>query len=176
VRRVALALVIAALVIEGAAAVFTARLEERGELYAPQTAEGYDAYLKTRDPVLGWPPPGPKKTYDRFGACAAVFGSTLSAGAGAYPQAVGARLDCYVANYSVEGYGTDQAFVRYRDVEHTNAPIVVLAHDSNSLARNVNHFRGYNCIYFDGHAKNVNYGRKWTTLPATGWPAQDAPQ
>jgi prepilin-type N-terminal cleavage/methylation domain-containing protein/prepilin-type processing-associated H-X9-DG protein len=36
--------------------------------------------------------------------------------------------------------------------------------------RNIyNHPRGYNVAYFDGHAKLVNYGRKWTTIPATGW-------
>jgi len=32
-----------------------------------------------------------------------------------------------------------------------------------------NHPRGYNAVYFDGHAKLVPYGKKWTTLPATGW-------
>jgi prepilin-type N-terminal cleavage/methylation domain-containing protein/prepilin-type processing-associated H-X9-DG protein len=32
-----------------------------------------------------------------------------------------------------------------------------------------NHPRGYNCVFFDGHAKLVQYGRKWTTYPASGW-------
>jgi prepilin-type N-terminal cleavage/methylation domain-containing protein/prepilin-type processing-associated H-X9-DG protein len=32
-----------------------------------------------------------------------------------------------------------------------------------------NHPRGYNATYFDGHAKLVPYGKKWTTQPATGW-------
>ncbi len=32
-----------------------------------------------------------------------------------------------------------------------------------------NHSRGYNAIYFDGHAKLVPYFKKWVTLPATGW-------
>lgn len=32
-----------------------------------------------------------------------------------------------------------------------------------------NHPRGYNAVYFDGHAKLVNYGKKWGTIPATGW-------
>ncbi|MCW3094926.1 MAG: prepilin-type N-terminal cleavage/methylation domain [Chthonomonadaceae bacterium] len=41
---------------------------------------------------------------------------------------------------------------------------------------NDNHPRGYNAAYFDGHAKLVNYGKKWTTLPATGWPPEMAPQ
>jgi prepilin-type processing-associated H-X9-DG protein len=41
---------------------------------------------------------------------------------------------------------------------------------------NNNHPRGFNATYFDGHSKLVNFGRKWTVLPATGWPPDDAPQ
>ena len=41
---------------------------------------------------------------------------------------------------------------------------------------NYNHARGYNCIFGDGHAKLINYGKKWTTLPATGWPNTCAPK
>ncbi|MHB1459708.1 MAG: type II secretion system protein [Armatimonadota bacterium] len=39
-----------------------------------------------------------------------------------------------------------------------------------------NHDRGYNVVYFDGHAGLVKFGRKWLTTPATGWPASMAPQ
>jgi len=48
--------------------------------------------------------------------------------------------------------------------------------DAKPANSNVNHRRGYNCVFFDGHSKNITYGHKWTTLPATGWPADDAPQ
>lgn len=41
---------------------------------------------------------------------------------------------------------------------------------------NVNHMTGYNCVYFDGHAKLAPYGRKWSMTPATGWPASRCPQ
>ncbi len=41
---------------------------------------------------------------------------------------------------------------------------------------NVNHTQGYNAVYFDGHAKLIPYGRKWKTLPALGWPPEQAPQ
>jgi prepilin-type processing-associated H-X9-DG protein len=34
---------------------------------------------------------------------------------------------------------------------------------------------GVNALFFDGHVKTIVYGRKWTLLPATGWPPQDAP-
>jgi prepilin-type processing-associated H-X9-DG protein len=39
-----------------------------------------------------------------------------------------------------------------------------------------NHEHGYNAVYFDGHAKIIPYGRKWRTLPAMGWPPNEAPQ
>ena len=39
-----------------------------------------------------------------------------------------------------------------------------------------NHSRGYNAIYGDGHAKLVNWGKKWQTIPATGWPQDKRPQ
>ncbi len=38
-----------------------------------------------------------------------------------------------------------------------------------------NHPRGYNAVFFDGHAKEINYGRKWTTVPASGWPPSQEP-
>jgi prepilin-type processing-associated H-X9-DG protein len=41
---------------------------------------------------------------------------------------------------------------------------------------NYNHPRGYNSLFFDGHAKLIPYGKKWTTIPATGWPPEQAPQ
>lgn len=41
---------------------------------------------------------------------------------------------------------------------------------------NVNHMTGYNCVFFDGHAKLAPYGRKWSMTPATGWPASRCPQ
>jgi len=33
-----------------------------------------------------------------------------------------------------------------------------------------NHAQGYNCLYFDTHAKTMNFGRKKSTLPRTHWP------
>jgi prepilin-type N-terminal cleavage/methylation domain-containing protein len=41
---------------------------------------------------------------------------------------------------------------------------------------NVNHRRGFNAIYLDGHAKLIPYGRKWKTVPATGWPPEQSPK
>ena len=41
---------------------------------------------------------------------------------------------------------------------------------------NTNHSKGYNVVYFDGHAKLVTWGKKWTTIPATGWPKESMPK
>ncbi len=35
---------------------------------------------------------------------------------------------------------------------------------------NFNHPRQYNAVYFDGHAKAINYGKKKVAVPATPWP------
>jgi prepilin-type processing-associated H-X9-DG protein len=40
---------------------------------------------------------------------------------------------------------------------------------------NYNHSRGYNAVYFDGHAKSVVFGKKWNTVPATGWGPDRSP-
>lgn len=41
---------------------------------------------------------------------------------------------------------------------------------------NFNHSRGYNAVYFDGHVKMIPFGKKWTTIPATGWGIGCRPQ
>jgi prepilin-type N-terminal cleavage/methylation domain-containing protein/prepilin-type processing-associated H-X9-DG protein len=48
--------------------------------------------------------------------------------------------------------------------------------DAKPPNTNYNHSKGYNAAFFDGHAKFQPFGRKWTTLPATGWPPDQAPQ
>jgi prepilin-type N-terminal cleavage/methylation domain-containing protein len=42
--------------------------------------------------------------------------------------------------------------------------------DATPPTTNINHQRGYNAIYFDGHAKIVTFGHKRQTLPASYWP------
>lgn len=40
---------------------------------------------------------------------------------------------------------------------------------------NGNHVRGYNAVYFDGHAKMITYGKKTRVLPQTPWPPPSQP-
>ena len=41
---------------------------------------------------------------------------------------------------------------------------------------NGNHGRGFNAVYFDGHAKLVPAGRKFKTIPASGWEPEKSPK
>jgi len=48
--------------------------------------------------------------------------------------------------------------------------------DANPKTNNFNHSTGFNVCYFDGHVKHNVWGSKWRGLPASGWPAANAPQ
>lgn len=48
--------------------------------------------------------------------------------------------------------------------------------DANPRTNNVNHSTGFNIVYFDSHVKHNVYGSKWRALPASGWPAANAPR
>jgi hypothetical protein len=162
-RVVAIALFWVALV-ELTAFAGTALLAKRGFLFVPQDATGYEDYLARRDPIVGWPAPPTFGTgeLDAIGsrlvpnfpepgarACVSFFGDSFTFGdevgpAESYPNVVAGLLGCRVNNFGVGGYGTDQAFLRYRDVvKDDSAPFAVLGHYSENIIRNVNQFRGY---------------------------------
>ncbi|MFC1681594.1 hypothetical protein ACFL1S_07430 [Pseudomonadota bacterium] len=52
------------------------------------------------------------------------------------------QLGCRVSNYGVEGYGTDQALLRFRKNSNDKSNIVFLNHLSENILRNVNQSRG----------------------------------
>lgn len=47
--------------------------------------------------------------------------------------------------------------------------------DGTCKNNNTNHPRGYNAVFLDGHAKLQHFGKKWKTIPASGWPPSDSP-
>ncbi len=124
-------------------------------------AEPYDRYLKNRDPLLGWPwkSDGPEirdrsgsliiPAYhdpDRFRSCVSLYGDSFVASTNVEPERAWANLlarllRCRTANYGVDGYGTDQAFLRYQRNTNDRSSIVVLGHLSRDILRNVNRFR-----------------------------------
>jgi hypothetical protein len=132
-------------------------------LYDPPRFENYANYLVSRDPVLGWPSRTSfgKGGLDRSGSrvvpqfpdpaspsCAALFGDSFTWGdevtpEQAYGNVLAGLMGCRVANYGVGGYGTDQAYLRYKDVIVDSAPIVILGHFSDNIMRNINQERGF---------------------------------
>jgi hypothetical protein len=135
-----------------------------GVLYAPQSTDDYQAYLNERDPLLGWPAPSTFGTgeSDMSGSrvvpafadpadhstCVSLFGDSFTEGvevgpSEAYGNVLSGLLGCRVANYGVGGYGSDQAYLRFRDRVEDGSSIVVLGHLSENIVRNVNQFRGF---------------------------------
>ena len=134
--------------------------------YAPEarSEEDYAAYLKRRDPELGWPGTGwlAKHTDDRgarlspanteFGdaeACMSLYGDSFTFSdeapdADAWGNVMAAELGCRVANYGVSGYGTGQALMRlerHAGQGRALGDVIILSLYPDDLNRNVNRWR-----------------------------------
>jgi hypothetical protein len=137
-------------------------------VYEPYRTSDYESYLKMRDPVLGWPSPqtiGEKDgAFDEKGArpspafadghaqpCVSVYGDSFAWSSGvddehAWPNVLARSIGCRVDNFGVGGYGTDQAYLRFRQnvrAGRESAPIVVAAIFTEDIRRNVNQLRGF---------------------------------
>jgi hypothetical protein len=114
------------------------------------------------DEELGWPPPSAaiRLPRDRTGAkynaefpepgraCASAYGDSFVWGeevppADGWIEQLSRRLGCRVANYGVSGYGTDQAYLRFRRTTADEAPLVVLGIFPENIIRNVNQYRAF---------------------------------
>lgn len=134
-----------------------AYLSQKGALYRAQSIEGFDDYLGNRDPVLGW---GGQRSAVNDGmsvrhspsfaenepACVWVFGDSFTwasevSDEHAWADRLSRLLGCRVGNYGIPGYGSDQAFLRYRSQPNASAPVVILNHLSENILRNVNQYR-----------------------------------
>jgi hypothetical protein len=126
------------------------RLPRHGDLTFAQVRE-------QRDPLLGWPSPaefgGDKR--DASGSrwvpafpdpalpeCVALYGDSFTLGGEvddehAWGNVLSGLLGCRVANYAVGGYGTDQAYLRFRENAGDGAPVVLLGHLSENILRNL---------------------------------------
>ncbi|MGI9333507.1 MAG: SGNH/GDSL hydrolase family protein [Gammaproteobacteria bacterium] len=120
----------------------------------------FNEYRRIRDPVLGWPSRESfgSGVYDLSGArpnpsfpnpggeCVSIYGDSFAYGADvghehAWSHVLSRSLGCRVANFGVGGYGTDQAFLRFRDNRADQAPVTILGYFVNDISRNVNQFR-----------------------------------
>lgn len=141
-------------------------LQSKRKMFAPpadpegRAADAYAVYLAQRDPLLGWPSPSefPGQRFDASGArrlpglpeaqveCVSMYGDSFTFGdevddAQAWGNLLACKLGCRVANYGVGGYGTDQAFLRYRRNAQDAAQVVILGHLSENVERNLSRDR-----------------------------------
>lgn len=136
----------------------------------------YDAYLKYRDPLLGWPfsvkKPGEPFAYDKSGsrpvpafpnpggACVSLYGDSFVYGQDvndedAWGNRLANLLGRRVANYGVAGYATDQAFLRFQRNRDDEARVVALGIFSHDILRNLTQDS-----WFIGTSNEAFYGFK----------------
>jgi hypothetical protein len=161
----AIMLLMVAVAAEGLTALTTHVLVRRGWMAEiPTLSRAEQArYFAARNPLLGWGPPldttgrqpPPTRPDPAYGAgaapCASAYGDSFTWGTdapadGTWPHQLGLLLGCRVANYGVVGYGSDQALLLFRaQARGDRSSVVVLAHVSENLLRNVNQYR--NLLY-----------------------------
>lgn len=133
----------------------------------------FSEYMVTRDAILGWPEStefengtndirgtGERDGYSRFGSddCVSIYGDSFALGAEVKRDKTwGARLaeytGCSVGIYGVNGYGSDQAYLRFQGRVNDRASVVILTHLSENITRNLMRLRDL----YSGYAK---YGFK----------------
>lgn len=137
-------------------------LVSEGVLYKAQdTFDDFENYLANRDPVLGWVPRAdvdetgsriipayPDPT--RFPACVSLYGDSVTWAAEvdhghAWSNVLSLLLGCRVANYGGGGYGTDQAYLRFKLNSRDKSKVVIMGFLTENILRNVNQFR--NLLY-----------------------------
>jgi hypothetical protein len=160
-----LALLVAASVEGGAAAIcwFVVSPRARDLVWAPDLdrarANWTNAAVQADDEI-GWPPPSTAATppFDSSGAkynpefpapgdaCASAYGDSFIWGADipladGWIERLAHLLGCRVANYGINGYGTDQALIRFRRNANDESPLVLLGIFPENVLRNVNQYR-----------------------------------
>ncbi|HLH11305.1 MAG TPA: hypothetical protein VKV77_05425 [Methylovirgula sp.] len=114
------------------------------------------------DPELGWPPPSlaHMAPYDASGAkdnpdfpdparaCASAYGDSFVWGdevplTEGWIEQLSRLIHCRISNYAVTGYGTDQAFIRFRRNADEAAPVILLGIYAQDVMRNVNQYRAF---------------------------------
>jgi hypothetical protein len=137
-------------------------LESKNILYKEQeNFDDFEEYVKNRHPVLGWVckndidakgarsnPAYPDAV--RFQACVSLYGDSVTWGAEvdnahAWSHVLSLLLGCRVDNYGVGGYGTDQAYLRFKLNKDDKSRVVILGFLPENIFRNVNQFR--NLLY-----------------------------
>jgi hypothetical protein len=122
----------------------------------------YAQYLEKRDPVLGWPSPSQyghdldengaqRNPYfpssSRQSSCISLYGDSFTVGgdipssANNWGNVLSHVFSCYVANFGVGGYGTDQAYLRFEGNRADPSPLVILGFHTDDAMRNLTRIR-----------------------------------
>lgn len=135
-------------------------LRDKGTFYEPPSSEGFAAYREARDPETGWPPAGPRPDRDASGArispafpdptaksCVSIYGDSFAYSdevdhEHAWGNVLARMLGCRVSNQGITGFGTDQAFLRFRRMKDDRPKVALLGFPNENIHRNVNQFRG----------------------------------
>jgi hypothetical protein len=132
-------------------------LATKGALYRAQSEEGFEKYVARRHPVLGWVTQKDDSEVDAVGSrlipaypetenpCVSLYGDSFTwssevDSASAWSNQLSILLKCRVNNFGTPGYGSDQAYLKFIHNRSDTAPIVLLAHLSENLLRNVNRY------------------------------------
>ena len=135
----------------------TNTLKLHGVLQHPNISrEEFKEYLEARNELTGWPSalahgtlfnsdgyrPSPENDKWRdTNQCVSVFGDSQGYGldvpdSDAWTNVLARQLECRVANYSVPAYGTDQALLRYEQV-NTSSDLAILTFIDDDIRRNL---------------------------------------
>ena len=165
-RFVVVLLAITFTALEGISYIGQRILVGKGIFYQPLSEYWIrEAYRYKPDPRLGWPSPERIGTgeFDRSGSrvipsfpdpeqesCVSTYGDSFTWGSDvtaefAWSNVLSKMLDCRVSNFGVGGYGTDQAYLRFKYNDRDKAKIVLLGYTSENLVRNVIQF--YDFLY-----------------------------
>ena len=130
-------------------------------VWIPDLDEARGAFLAQGEPAdveLVWPKEATAPPRDSTGAkfnadfpepghaCASAYGDSFVWGndvplADGWVEQLSRRIGCRVANYGVSGYGTDQAYLRFRRMTGDEAPTVLLGLFPETILRDVNQYR-----------------------------------
>ena len=106
-----------------------------------ESKETDKAYLSTRDPVTGWPGTAPSDRHDPSGSRPVpafptpgeervwLYGDSFVYAnevddADAWGNQLSLKLNRRVANFGIPGYGTDQAYLRFKNTANDRAGVV----------------------------------------------------
>ncbi len=121
--------------------------------------QDFKVYNQIKDNQLGWISKSPNKNeykarkienHELFTRnCIEFYGNSYTESVdvnynSSWPSLLSQKINCRVINFGVEGYGTDQSYLKYKS-NNKIGKIVVINHFSENIIRNINQFR--NLIY-----------------------------